>query len=584
MLDNDYEEYMQFVVDKLLATDYEFLGLMDVDTGYLRVFGANKDANGMARNGSYYDDEMPLVFSQLLPEEYFAEGARTMARPHIIENLETQSCYTCSFPARTLGSTRAGRKQWKFVYLSDAKKQILMTRCDITDVFTAERDALTGLYNRQGFYRHARELLDANPQRRLVLVRCDIDRFKAYNDLCGTQAGDKLLAEFGRVVRRTRWAELTLFGRIEGDHFCALLPMDRLDVHQLGVVQEEWLKSVAPSYRVTSSIGIYEIVDPSIEISLMCDRALLALNTVKQSYAVKLAWYDDKLRSRMMSEQALVDEMEAALREGQFVLYFQPQVNYAQGTLVGAEALVRWQHPQRGVIGPGEFIPVFERNGFILKLDAYVWEKACQYLHSKLAQDKAYRLPLSVNISRYDIYDPALCARLHGLVQKYAVPPELLKLEITESAYMENPQQLVDVVKELKRLGFTVEMDDFGSGYSSLNTLKDVPVDVLKLDINFLSAGVDDARGGLILYSMIHMAHWLKLPVIAEGVETGEQADYLQGLSCQYMQGYHFGRPMPADEFDAFAQRSKKGEISQYDGLSLEDVKEIWKAAAPVGG
>lgn len=579
MSDMAYERYMQHVVDKLLSTDYEFLGLLNVVTGYLMVFGINKDVEGMARNGSFYDEEMPRVFKALILEEYFDEGVRTMARTHVIEELERKESYICSFPARSFGCTSAGRKQWKFSYLNDSKTQILMTRTDITEMFTAERDALTGLYNRQAFYRRVRELLDEKPGEKFVLARCDLDRFKTYNDACGTQAGDRLLAEFGRAVRRAMWPDSVTFGRLEADHFCALFPVGDLDMDRWSRMQAQWLDSITQGYRLTSSVGFYEITDPGIDVSLMCDRARLALDTVKDSYTSKIAWYDDALRRRLMGEQALVDEMETALEEEQFVLYFQPQVNYVDGSLVGAEALVRWQHPKRGLILPNEFIPLFEKNGFILKLDAYVWEKSCQYLRTWLDQTDGnmhLSLSVSVNISRYDIYDPELCEKLHRLVEKYRVPPAQLKLEITESAYMENPEQLIEVVNGLRGLGFTVEMDDFGSGYSSLNTLKDVPVDVLKLDIRFLSGGENDARGGLILYSIIRMAHWLKIPVIAEGVETAALADYLKSLSCFYMQGFYFGRPMPAPAFEEFILRKGTEKMNRYDDVSLGAAEALW--------
>lgn len=579
--DVDYEKNMQFVVDKLLSTDYEFLGLIDATTGYLMVFGAGEDTDGIARNGSFYDTEMPRVFRELILDEYYEEGVRTMERGYVIHELENGEPYVCSFPVRNCGRVNAGRKQWKFIYLDDSKTQILLTRSDITDVFTAERDALTGLYNRQAFYRHVREVLDDNRSQKFVLVRYDIDRFKAYNDMYGTQAGDKLLAVLGRAIRQNHWPELSVFGRIEADHFCALLPVSEFDAETWGETHLKWLGGITQNYRLTSSVGVYEITSHEVDVSLMCDRALLALRTVKDNYASKVAWYDEGLRKQLVKEQALVEEMEQALWEEQFILYFQPQINYETGALVGAEALVRWQHPKRGLIFPDEFIPLFEKNGFILKLDTYVWERSCRYLRRWLDMIGTITpFSVSVNISRYDIYDTELCRKLMALVEKYQIPPALLKLEITESAYMENPEQLLDTVRELQKLGFIVEMDDFGAGYSSLNTLKDVPVDILKLDVRFLSHGEDDERGGLILSSVVRMARWLKLPVIAEGVEDAAQAEYLKSLSCFFMQGYHFGKPMPAEDFEALLLRSKTDSIRQEHSFDLSGSADLWDPQA----
>ncbi|MEG1932441.1 MAG: EAL domain-containing protein, partial [Pygmaiobacter sp.] len=234
----------------------------------------------------------------------------------------------------------------------------------------------------------------------------------------------------------------------------------------------------------------------------------------------------------------------------QFILYFQPKYDLPTGAIIGAEALVRWQHPQKGLILPGAFIPVFENNGFITRLDGYVWERTCQVLQGWLAAG-AHPLPVSVNISRVNFYDPTLCDRLVALVKQYELTPNLLELELTESAYTENPQQLIAVTKELQRNGFVILMDDFGSGYSSLNMLKDVPVDILKIDLGFLECNANAGRGCNILSSVVRMAKWLDIPVIAEGVETCEQVNFLRGIGCNSAQGYYYSKPVPQDVYDA---------------------------------
>ena len=287
------------------------------------------------------------------------------------------------------------------------------------------------------------------------------------------------------------------------------------------------------------------------------------------------------MRSDIVKEQKLSSEMVEALENGQFEVYYQPQYDYENNSLVGAEALVRWNHPEKGMISPAVFIPMFERNGFITVLDEYVWEKACQDLR-KWMDDKEKYIPISVsvNISRIDIYNPNLCKTLKNLVKKYNLNASALKLEITESAYMQSPEQLINVTKDLRANGFIVEMDDFGAGYSSLNILKDVPVDILKLDVNFLSKGEDDSKGGHILSSIIRMAHWLNIPVIAEGVETKEQADYLKSLSCVYMQGYYFSKPLPKNEFEKILVKSEVGDTKKYSSTNLEGIAEFWNPSA----
>lgn len=444
----------------------------------------------------------------------------------------------------------------------------------------ADFDKLTGIYSREGFYRHVRECLAADPGGDYVLIRFDIDRFKAYNDTFGLEAGDKLLCDIGDLLRGFA-AEEMVFGRIESDHFAVVLTAENYDAHRIDSVFREWLAEYPTEFRLSSSAGIYRISDPGIDVSLMCDRALMALRTVKNSYSDKVAYYSEDMRREILEEQELTGEMDAALEGGQFLVYFQPQVNYENGQLIGAEALVRWNHPVRGLIPPGRFIPLFEKNGFISKLDEFVWDKSCAYMR-KWLDNRGMLLPVSVsvNISRMDIYNKNLCSNLMALVNKYDLTPSSLRLEITEGVYMEDSELLAKVVSQLQAAGFTVEMDDFGSGYSSLNMLKDVPVDILKLDMRFLSSSRDEARGGNILSSVIRMANWLRLPIITEGVETREQADYLKNLGACYMQGYYFGKPMPAEEFEAILSGKNVGALDRYRSADIDGMAAFWDASA----
>ena len=444
----------------------------------------------------------------------------------------------------------------------------------------SENDELTGLLGKQAFYRRVREILDAGRDMRYEIIRFDVNRFKVYNDVRGTAAGDRLLRDVADRIRRYH-RQIILSARLESDHFALFVPDDsgakRRSVDKL----IKWLAGYSPNFYISFSIGVYRVTDPSVDVSLMCDRALLALRSIKSGFDTRLAYYDDVLRASLLDEQQLVSDMEAALESEQFVLYFQPQINYGNGTLTGAEALVRWRHPQRGLLPPADFITLFEQNGLITRLDKYVWERCCKYIRRWIdlfpwARD----FSVSVNVSRLDICDPQLCDTLKKIIRKYELPVSALRLEITESAYMESQQQLIDTVEALRKAGFTVEMDDFGSGYSSLNTLKDVAVDILKLDMKFLSNCADSARGGNILCSVIRMAHWLRLPIIAEGVETKAQADYLKSLGCVYMQGYYFAHPMPDDDFEELLARSASSRIDRYQDTNVEGMAAFWDASA----
>jgi len=410
-----------------------------------------------------------------------------------------------------------------------------------------EIDKETGIFNREAFSRRTEEMIRANPDKKYVLIRWDIDRFKIYNDTFGVHAGDALLKAIGKSYLDRNLQSVT-YGHWVSDHFVMCMEEKMFSSVAVHKYISEQISRYRSDFEFIVRMGVYRISDPDLSVTLMCDRALMAMKTIKTSFEKRIAYYDDSMRNQMMEEQELISEMEAAIAREDFKIYFQPQYNYATGKMSGAEALVRWFHPEKGLISPGKFIPVFEQNGFISRLDEYIWEHVC--ISIKKWIDKGYQLvPVSVNISRRDIYNPNLCDIILGLTKKYGVHPSLLRLEITESAYMEEPTQLIKVVEQLKSFGFTIEMDDFGSGYSSLNTLKDVPVDILKLDLKFLSTEGTNKRGGSILTSVVRMANWLTLPIIAEGIETVEQADFLKSIGCYTMQGYLFSRPIPENEF-----------------------------------
>ena len=408
----------------------------------------------------------------------------------------------------------------------------------------AEVDGLTGLSTLSAFCRKVQATIQDRPAGSYVIVRWDIDRFKIYKDIYGTNGGDDLIRYIGQCYQnQSEW-----YGCHAGtDHFIHLVPIALFDPEKTRQTILGWLNHSKNKYTFVPRIGVYVVDDPELDVNIMCDRAQLALLTLKGNYQQNVAYYDHSIREKLREEQELIGDMEDALRDGQFHVYLQPQYNHGDGSIVGAEALVRWFHPTRGLIPPPAFIPVFERNGFINKLDTYMWEQVCSLLRQWIDQGRDV-VPVSVNISRVDIADDALLDTLTSIVEKYRLPESLLRLEITESAYMDNPEQLISMVSRLRERGFLVEMDDFGSGYSSLNMLKNVPVDVLKLDMKFLS-GIDQ-RGGNILNSVVRMAHWLDLPVIAEGVETLAQADYLHSVGCQVMQGYYYARPMPVEKFE----------------------------------
>lgn len=410
-----------------------------------------------------------------------------------------------------------------------------------------EVDAKTGLLNAKGFASAAHHYLQRHQDQRLLLVRWDIDQFKLVNEVYGYDRGDRVLAEIGSASKGAVDTGL-VFGHLSADHFVVLVPDTKGIVERTAREVADMLTGIDPSLHLYTSTGVYRIEDADEDMAQACDYALLALHAAKRSAQGSVAWYDPSMSAILLERQRIREEMEPALASGQFEVWYQPQVDYAAGRVVGAEALVRWRDPERGIVPPAKFIPLFEENGFVTRLDEYVWEQACKFLRTWI--DEGHDpLPVSVNISRRDIFARDLYAELTGLVGRYGLDPSLLHLEITETVFISDPEDMNQLVERLQEAGFHVELDDFGSGYSSLNTLKDMMVDTIKLDMRFLQGGKNERRSGRILSAMVRMADWLQIGTIAEGVETESQADFLRGLGCTKLQGYYFARPLPEADY-----------------------------------
>lgn len=427
-------------------------------------------------------------------------------------------------------------------------------------------DAATGLLSKEAFFDEAAAYLRHSGARDVSIVCFDVDHFKLFNDLHGLDCGDELLRYLGRA--------LALRFSPDGAQPLARLAADTFALCATGIRPERVerilvdISSECPNgIDAIVRAGVYRIEDPASPVSIMCDRAVIALRTVKGSYFDRVALYDPGMREALVLEREVVAGIESALREDRIELFLQPKCNIRTGKIVGAEALARWRHPERGIVAPGEFIPLIERNGLVRSLDLRVWEKTAAWIRG-LIDEGVQPVPVSVNVSRADIYLVDVAAELHALVERYGIDPSLIEVEITESAYSERPDRIVAAFDALAERGFTVLMDDFGSGYSSLNMLKDINVDVLKIDMRFLDR--DDRRSKDIMESVIRMARWLDLPVIAEGVETREQVNFLLDVGCSYAQGYYYARPMEAAAFDALLTDGSK---VQHEQCALQDAR-----------
>lgn len=411
-----------------------------------------------------------------------------------------------------------------------------------------EYDDNTELYDKQAFYQNTDRIININRTRQYSIVLMDIEKFKIINDLFGRKEGDKLLKYFADKLKEITGEE-GVAGYYGADKFVICIPTERiLNTDEFVEDIQRYINTYPIDITINVCFGIYNISSKGVEINLMCDRANLAANSIKGNEMKRYAFYDDSMRIKLLSEQVILNEMQPALDKEQFKIYVQPKCNLETGELIGGEALVRWVHPEKGVVAPGTFIPLFEKNGFITKLDYYVWEQTCKIIRGWKDMGIS-TVPLSVNISRMNFYLPDFEKNLEELFKKYNLTPGDIYLEITESAYTTDPELINSVLCDLQNKGYMILMDDFGSGYSSLNMLKEAPLDVMKLDMKFLLGKGSKEKSEIILQSVIEMANKLKFKVIAEGVETKEQCELLSGLGCKFGQGYFFSKPIAAEEF-----------------------------------
>ncbi len=411
-------------------------------------------------------------------------------------------------------------------------------------------DPLTGLYNRCAFIKNAQCMLDENPRLEFSVMKLDIANFKVINDILGREVGDKILIIIADVLRKLVGRD-GVYARFFADNFMIMMPYSERSVHPqviLDTVQRAIMKSGEISHEIQMYIGVYRTTDHTLSAENMIDRASMACRSVNGSFCEHIAYYDEKIRRSMLERQEITDESRRALENGEFYVCYQPVYGIKAKKFVSAEALVRWNHPTKGIISPAKFIPVFEKNGFIAELDLYVLEQVCIY-QKKRRDNGLPPFPISVNVSRMSLYNPNLFSIISDLTTKYQVDPKYFRIEITESAYNDNPQQLLETVGRLRGKCYPVLMDDFGSGYSSLNTLKDIPIDILKLDMKFMQGFEKNGKVGIIVTAISRMSKWLNVPMLTEGVETKEQYDFLRSIGCSYIQGFYFSRPVPERDF-----------------------------------
>lgn len=438
--------------------------------------------------------------------------------------------------------------------LAEHLKYITESTIDLEDIAeNAEmRSMLKNITELHHFRRNVNQLLFSS-KKEIGFIQFDIRKFKIVNDIYGERFGDEILdfilGQLKELCNRGQF-----YINLRSDVFMVVTEYSKEEelvefIHQL----DKRIKCFK-NIKIQLSYGIYTVEDREMELRQMEDRAAMARKAAKNNILTNILFYKEQFKESLYNRKFIEENMQSAITERQFIMYLQPKYSILKNEVIGAEALVRWRHPERGMIYPNQFIPIIEENGFIKKVDYYIWAETCRFI--KRCQDAGFKsCPVSVNVSRVHLHDNECIQVLSDIIQSNGIPKSLLELEITETA---DDQQVSKKALQLKEEGFTLLMDDFGSGYSSLNILLETPFDVIKLDKKFIENMMVSEKGRLILEQVVSMANKLKLGLLAEGVETKEQVELLKGIGCDQVQGYYYAKPMPEEEFFALLKEQQK--------------------------
>ncbi len=412
-----------------------------------------------------------------------------------------------------------------------------------------ERDDLTGLYRINAFEKRGEQLLSQKSDTSFDLIVLNLARFRVVKEFFGEKAGDQLLQKLAIFLIGLTPYEQALFARGASSTFYILMPSRYRFYESLEKKLAVFFEQYPLPNHIQARMGVaHRNKGDDISIKTLGDRAMLALDFAQNENGASTVFYDQQLQEQITDNHRILDGIQEAIVGRELKMYLQQKVDMESGAVIGAEGLIRWQHPEWGMIAPGKFIPLLEREDAIYEVDKYIWEEACKMLKRRADLGKK-ALPISVNIARNDLYRTDLIPTLTNLVKKYNISPALLHLEILERSYVKDSDMVLKKVNAFRKLGFVIEMDDFGTGESSLSLLSEMPVDILKLDRSFLIKALSDERRTAVIRCIIQLAKTLQLGVIAEGVENAEQADMLQSLGCRFAQGFYYSKPAPAEEF-----------------------------------
>lgn len=545
------------IISRLLDACFDSVALIDVKSGKMLNLSdrVSQRKNIRKYDGMSYDKYLLLTAEDFSSDTAFENYSKAMLLSNVLEKLEKSDSYAVELFYTDKTEGKSIYKEITYKYFDSKRDIILMLFRDVSKLVLGEIDPLTGIYDSTGFHNHVKKWIKSNPGRKFRVQRYNIDRFRDINGVYGFEMGNSLLRDFGIFMKQFDGVD-SFSAHLNADHFARFCAEDACTVEETYNNFAKAFKNYKLKIPIKLHIGVYDLCEEDCDSYTMSYKALLALQTIKGKFTKRIAYYEKGMMATETTQQELLADVQTAIDTEQFEVWFQPQVDYEKKRIIGAEALIRWRHPKMGLLTPNVFIPILEKSDCIGTVDGFVINKVCRYV-SKWQEETGEIVPVSVNLSRNDIYRRNLCSDLLETIEKYNVPPEAIHLEITESSYMEDSKLLIDTMAQLRNSGFFVEMDDFGSGYSSLNSLKDISIDKLKLDMKFLVGAEENKRAKVILSAVINMARMLEIPVIAEGVETEEQAKMLSEFGCTQMQGYYFSRPVPAEEYGVMLKKQK---------------------------
>lgn len=421
---------------------------------------------------------------------------------------------------------------------------VIKLRESVQMITAVENDELTGVYTRQAFFYHMKKLLKLKPNERFHLVIADIRDFKLINSSYGEKVGDKILCYLAKTY--TEMIKTGLVSRYGSDQFvCMVYGECDLSSETMMKLEKE-IAGNAPIPNLMIKYGIYENIDKSLPVSVICDRGFMALRSIRDNYECSVAYYTEKMKQKQMRDRELENRFETAMSNGEFVAYFQPKYDVKTEKISGAESLVRWINPDGSMVMPGEFIPLYERDGLIVKLDEYIFRYVCEFQRERMEKGQEL-IPISVNLSRASIHHSGIAERYMEIIKENGIPFSSVPIELTETATL-NRVVIRDFTERLVNAGFSIHMDDFGVGYSSLITLSELPFDTMKIDKSLID-GISQQKGRIVVQQGIVLGHGLGMKVVAEGVESAEQVELLREMECDDIQGFYYSRPLPKDEF-----------------------------------